>query len=1006
MAKYVWILLFYCCIQIHKVAAQDFPILNFTSFTSAQGLSQNSGYCITQDVLGYLWAGTQDGLNKFNGNRIVSYYRDNVKRGVLPNNHIKALFYDSSKNWIWIGTAGGLAIYDCRKDSFYLATTFFEQADTLNGLMIRSIVQGRKKTEVIIVTASEGLFICDTKTFTSHQYLMQPDTKSRTDAAIAWNNKIITVANKKIYEITDTPIVVANNLLLDDIRQLFFWQGSLWAASTKSGALMINVKDMNSIKITNCGSNDVGSFASDKYNNLWVGTRAAGIVILEPSNQSIVNSFSSAPNQNEWPRKFTLSIFKDRQSNMWVGSSGGGIAVKYGSKKEFELIQKTELQYGKVAHNMTLSIYKHTGNQLFMGTQLEGLRMADISIGSIVTYKNPHIPAANSVYSITATSPYNLWLATLAGLYQFNCINKKFTHFIDSSIAPSTRGQFVYKLKSCDSLLYSSNLGTVFFDLKKLQFHKITLIDQTGSPFQLVIQHAIEDGKGNLWIGSTSNGLIKYEMHSGKFIILEETKRFSKSVNAVLIDGDTLWASTSNGVFLYNLITNKIIRTFSISNGLLGNVMYSIEKDKLGNFWFGSNVGLIKIDKSLNKITQVKASAGLQADEFNTSCSTKDSRGNLYFGGINGVTWFNPAKFIIEKFSPRPLIESIKIGNKELNLSVNINTAQEINLLHNQNFITIEFGVNNFINYEECSFKYQLLGADADWVNSNNRSLVNYSGLKPGEYNFQLQSSNSYGIWSELTRLKIIISPAWWQTSWFIIASILTMAVLIIFFIVKRIKHIRFKADLKQRITETEMSALKAQMNPHFIFNCINSIDAFIHSNDKYNATFYLNKFAKLLRNILDSSKQNVVAFTKDIDTLKLYIELEELRHENKFETSLDIDDDLLNNDYKVPPLIIQPFVENAILHGLKNREDNNGLLQIAIKKVADSIEYTIKDNGIGRKAAGLIVQNKTSSYGMQMSYDRIKLFNKEEKPSVEITDLYNEGIANGTEVKVLLNLI
>ncbi|MEI9957454.1 MAG: histidine kinase [Ferruginibacter sp.] len=153
-----------------------------------------------------------------------------------------------------------------------------------------------------------------------------------------------------------------------------------------------------------------------------------------------------------------------------------------------------------------------------------------------------------------------------------------------------------------------------------------------------------------------------------------------------------------------------------------------------------------------------------------------------------------------------------------------------------------------------------------------------------------------------------------------IISLLLTLAIGFIIYksIVNRRK--RTELQLKQKIAETEMAALKAQMNPHFMFNCINSIDAFIHSNDKYNATLYLNKFAKLLRNVLESSKQNTVTINKDIDTLKLYIELEELRHENKFKTVFNIDPELMNSDYKVPPLVVQPFVENAILHGLNNR--------------------------------------------------------------------------------------
>jgi tetratricopeptide (TPR) repeat protein len=212
-------------------------------------------------------------------------------------------------------------------------------------------------------------------------------------------------------------------------------------------------------------------------------------------------------------------------------------------------------------------------------------------------------------------------------------------------------------------------------------------------------------------------------------------------------------------------------------------------------------------------------------------------------------------------------------------------------------------------------------------------------------------------------------------------------------------KYAREKAEL-------QLQSLRAQLNPHFIFNCINSIDAFIHNNDTYNATLYLNKFARLLRNILDSSRQATVPFTKDIETLKLYIELEEFRNEKKFTTHIHIDRELLENDYKVPTLIIQPFVENAILHGLKNKAGSDGLLNIDIKKVEDNIEYSIQDNGIGRKAASKIAQNKQSSYGMQLSHERIRLFNREKEASVKITDLENEGNATGTLITASLKIM
>jgi Histidine kinase/7TMR-DISM extracellular 2 len=211
---------------------------------------------------------------------------------------------------------------------------------------------------------------------------------------------------------------------------------------------------------------------------------------------------------------------------------------------------------------------------------------------------------------------------------------------------------------------------------------------------------------------------------------------------------------------------------------------------------------------------------------------------------------------------------------------------------------------------------------------------------------------------------------------------------------------------LKQQIAETEIIALKAQMNPHFMFNCLNSIDSFIQTNDKYHASMYLNSFSRLLRNVLESSKSNTVPIAKDIETLKLYIELEELRHENKFKTEYTIDDSIYEEDMKVPPLIIQPFVENAIIHGLINKDTPTGLLRIVIEKVTKGIRYTISDNGIGRIASSKINQNYKSHYGTQLSYDRVKLFNKEETASVIIEDLYTNQQPAGTKVTVTLNTL
>lgn len=212
-------------------------------------------------------------------------------------------------------------------------------------------------------------------------------------------------------------------------------------------------------------------------------------------------------------------------------------------------------------------------------------------------------------------------------------------------------------------------------------------------------------------------------------------------------------------------------------------------------------------------------------------------------------------------------------------------------------------------------------------------------------------------------------------------------------------------STINEQLSSVKLEALRSQMNPHFIFNCINSIDALIQGNDKYHATIYLNKFARLLRSILSSSRQNTVTLSTDLETLRLYIELEQLRNENKFTAEINADELLLQDDFKVPPLIIQPFVENAILHGIRYREGNHGRLIVSVQQQGDYLRYIVEDNGVGRNAFNHTLQKEKTSYGIDMSNDRVKLFNNETTPSVQITDLYENDRPAGTRVEILLKI-
>jgi LytS/YehU family sensor histidine kinase len=231
---------------------------------------------------------------------------------------------------------------------------------------------------------------------------------------------------------------------------------------------------------------------------------------------------------------------------------------------------------------------------------------------------------------------------------------------------------------------------------------------------------------------------------------------------------------------------------------------------------------------------------------------------------------------------------------------------------------------------------------------------------------------------------------------------------IIVFAIIKsRIKAIRHESEMKQKIAGTEMMALRAQMNPHFIFNCLNSIDNLIQTDQKEKATDYLAKFAQLIRAILENSKNNTIPCWKDLEALELYLEMEKLRWDHKISCTLTIDSQIQQGDYKVPPMIVQPFIENAIHHGLLNKTSGDKKLDIDVHLEENNIKYTITDNGVGRQKAQEYKKiNKPSqlSYGMQITKDRINLFNQDHNGSVKITDLYNaQHLPEGTKVEVWL---
>ncbi len=360
------------------------------------------------------------------------------------------------------------------------------------------------------------------------------------------------------------------------------------------------------------------------------------------------------------------------------------------------------------------------------------------------------------------------------------------------------------------------------------------------------------------------------------------------------------------------------------------------------------------------------------------------------------------------------MLKSFKILGKEWNDTADLSQINKIELPYDRNVFTLEFALLNYIDAQNNKYAYMLKGVDNGFVYSGNRRFVTYADLQPGKYTLTIKAANNYGVWlNKAINITIVVNPPFWRTWYFYFVFALCLGMLVFFAYRYHIGHIRKEEELKtvfsKKVAEIEMKALRAQMNPHFIFNCLNSINRYIVKSDHVTASKYLTRFAKLIRLILDNSIADIASLDKEIQLIQLYLEMEQLRYDNKFTYSIETAEILLPENMTIPSMLIQPYAENAIWHGLMHKQ-GNGHIYIRFKLYqANILLVEVEDDGIGRQmSAELKSKNalKNKSYGMQITGDRIAIVNQLHniQASVTVADLLNEeGLAAGTKISILI---
>lgn len=513
------------------------------------------------------------------------------------------------------------------------------------------------------------------------------------------------------------------------------------------------------------------------------------------------------------------------------------------------------------------------------------------------------------------------------------------------------------------------------------------------------IQTVIEEPGGNFWMGSY-RGLL-YVNKNFKTVYNDVSFTPSILVTSLVMQNDsTIWCGS---VGLYEVIrSNKSLKRKLIFPQLRNQRVSMLYRDKTGKTWIGADDGLYRYDHLSQKLEWFDVWDNIQNKRFNLNALKESRNGYVFIGGYNGLNYFKP--------------EEIKPIKEKLNVSIsNVRVNQDdtmyllrpapLELNWKENSVEFQYLTTYYRNPQKLTYRYRMIGLDSSWSLNGRNNKVRFSSLSPGSYTFTVAASLDGVNWDETANpFSFVILPPVWRRAWFIGLSILVIGGVGYILFRSRIQAIRRQTAMRERVSEIEMRALRAQMNPHFIFNCLNSINRYIVKSDNATASLYLTRFSKLIRLILENSNSKKVLLSNELEALRLYIEMEGIRFDNKFSCEISLADDVFADSIEVPSLIIQPYVENAIWHGLLHKE-TNGKLLIKVSMLDETVlQCVVEDNGVGReKAREFKSKSATSkkSMGMKLTEDRIAILNQyaQTNASVEIIDLMDENQAAGTKV-------
>jgi ligand-binding sensor domain-containing protein len=978
---------------------------NFKNFSVNEGLSQSEIYSICEDRRGNLWFGTSGGgIIRFDGYSFVSYREEDG----LASNFVRSIIEDHSGN-LWIGTDEGVSVYNGRK------FTYLDGRTGPGKRSVKAIVED-KDYNIWIGTERDGLY-----KFKNNRFERFTATSGLGDNTV--NCLYFSSENNSLWIGTSKGAVCYNEhrfkrfsssdgLVSGNIRSITEdSHGNIWLASSTSGVSRYNGAGFyNFTEGSGLASNMVYSVLCDHKGSVWIGT-ANGI------NKLAGNSVQYYSERNGLGSNVILCITEDSTHDLWFGTSGGGASRLDNTR----FIHYTE---NENMGRQVFSIVQVPSGKMLFATSAGGLTLFDGDNYSIL--KGTDDFTSSKVKALYYDRDSDLWIGTLSdGTFKFD-------------------GDGFHRISAVDSLI-GRNINAITMDTAGNMWfaspdNGVCMISRSGQSKSFRRNNGLlsnniyaltPDSKGNIWIGN-DKGLNRISAFGTDSIMTELSGYGEKdglqvaSIRCIAVDkaGCVYLGSAGGGIYIL-----KGTRFINIDqkSGITSNNIYSLIFDNDNHLWAGSELGVDRItldnDFSIHECRHFGKPEGFAGIEvFRNSCY-KDRNGRIWFGTVNGATVYNPSEDNPYREPPKTHITSIKLffDNIEKTKYVDSVSAwypipKALVLPYNQNSLTFSFAGIYQRNPEAVRYKWKLEGLNNEWSPALAQHDVTYSNLPPGKYTFMVMSCNEYNVWSKdpvMFEFEIL-SPIW-KRWWFILTASLLIIGAIVYYFHSRLEKIKEKnriererLEMEKNLIELEQEAARLQMNPHFIFNALNSIQGFISTNEAVQAKKYLTKFSRLMRLILENAREKYIPLQNETELLENYLEIEKLCKNNKFDFSISVESNIDSESLEIPPMMIQPFVENAIIHGIKNKE-GQGHIDVRFSLQNSTLVCEIIDDGIGRqKAAEIKAKFNVNHKSTAINVTRQRLEQLQNaygtKAGFEITDLKDDnGLSAGTKVVILI---